>query len=577
MAQRSAIGPIILEELRRPVGFVVALGVGVVLTLSKRFEALAAVLPFAVPFLVGLFTRVAARFATRHQDRLLKLPALRRDPAFIIDHEGSILAATGTTQRLFEELRVTHVDQFLSLPDGGSALSEILNRGAGDRGQASGDAAPLYAPTQGIWYRLQVNRDATDDILIWLTDVTVQVQLEQRRNSLKEFTSRLQRELQNDAIIHDDDRRLADLLLSEGYEAIMLARISDESTVGIGTLYHSDGRDPAPVRFAADSEAPIVRSRKEGRAIWATEADFAARSDFHTAFPILPEVREFVGTPIRNLANYHSGDVSIIAFNRSGDLTAADIGILESVADTAVTAFSLLDLAHRADNRFIQSIHGICAAAEYSDELTGSHIWRVNDYSRILAESLGFPEDDVLTIGTVAAMHDIGKVAIPHIIKLPRALDPLERREMQMHTIYGAQIIDRMRRATSDADHRLDMAYQIALHHHQRWNGSGYPKLIGDGGELTVPGSRDAGDYVALRAPVGEEIPPAARIVAMADMYDALRSARQYKGALSHEEAVAIIRHDDRSGYAGHELFGADVFETFMDQQDRLSAVFDQG
>lgn len=550
-----------------------AISVGTVLTFTKRFESLSIVLPFLVPFLVGLFTRVTARLGSRHRDTLVKLPALRRDPAFIIDGDGAIVAAAGNTQRLFETLGVSHIDQFLSPSDGRRAIEEVRSRCSDNRERDT--ARPVFSPIAGVWYQLQINRESDNDILIWLTDVSAQVQLEERKGALREFTRRLQQELQDGGFGRDDDRRLAGLLLSEGYEVVMLARITNAGDTGRGTLYHADGRQPAQVEFSTDSDAPIVRSRKEGRAIWDTVEHFVSEQRFHEAYPILPEVGEFVGTPIRNLANYHSGDVSIIAFNKRGTLTAADIGVLESVADTAVTAFSLLDLAHRADLRFIQSIHGVCAAAEYSDELTGKHIWRVNDYSRILAAALGLPGDQVDTIGVVAAMHDIGKVAIPHIIKLPRALTEEERREMQMHTVYGAQTIDRMRRATTEPDPRLDTAYQIALHHHQRWNGTGYPGLIDDRGEFVDPVLRGAANYRSLRAPASDDIPLAARIVSLADTYDALRSARQYKPALSHEDAVALMCEDDRTGHTGPEMFGPALFETFMDQRDRLATVFD--
>lgn len=566
---------IVLEELRRPVGIIVAVGVGITLRLTGRFEAIAPYLPFVVPFLVGAATRIAGRLARRDEELLVQLPALRRDPACIVDRDGTILAATGKTRALFDREGITSLNQFLAPSNGRTAVEEVRTRCADDRLVATD--VPLYSSVTSRWYVMQLSRGAhAAHTLVWLDDVTTRVHLEERKDALRDFTRRLQEELRSEALHGDGDRRLAALLLAEGYSVVMLARIAPGAARGNGTLYHADGQQTQPVEFDAHAQAPIVRSRREGRAIWDSRSTFASDEAFHDAYPVLPEVARFIGEPIRNLANYHSGEVSIIAFNKSGALTAADVTVLESVADTAVTAFSLLDLARRADRRFLQSIHGVCAAAEYSDELTGEHIWRVNGYARLLATEVGLPPDEVEMIGTVAAMHDIGKVAIPHIIKLPRALTAEERLEMQMHTIYGAQIIDRMRRAAGDEDRRLDMAYRIALHHHQRWNGTGYPAVAGDDGRDVAISARAPADLAGLRPPEGGEIPIEALIVAIADTYDALRSARPYKPALSHAQAVAIMASDDRTGYTGDELFGPDLFAIFLRHQERIAAIFDR-
>lgn len=503
----------------------------------------------------------------------------RRDPVCIAHRDGSLIATTGNTRELFTRYGVESLNDFLETGDGSPVGTELQRRCADGREESAG--TPLYSPVTEKWYNLQIRRgDVEDHFLIWLDDVTARVHLEERRDALRAFTKRLSGELSGDTALQagrpvaDNDQRLARLLLDEGYRVVMLARIRTTSGEGHGTLYHSDGRRLDGVRFNTDSDAPIVRSRTEGRAIWDTRDNFPNADAFRAAYPVLPEVAAFIDEPVHNLANYHSGDVSIIAFNKSGGLTFDDIAVLESVADTAVSAFAFLDLARRIDHRFIQSIHGVCAAAEFSDELTGEHIWRVNRYSRLLAETIGLPEYEVETIGTVAAMHDIGKVAIPHIIKLPRPLTGTERQEMQMHTVYGAQIIDRMRDAADEPDPRLDMAYRIALCHHEEWSGTGYPGLIAEHGERIEPTSKAIATYAQLRPLREDEIPTEALIVSLADKYDALRSARQYKPGFNHDEVVKLLRRDDRSGRTGSETFGPRLFEAFLDTHDRFAEIF---
>jgi len=248
---------------------------------------------------------------------------------------------------------------------------------------------------------------------------------------------------------------------------------------------------------------------------------------------------------------------------------------MEILVNSARSVSSLLALAAENENKFLQSVTGLCAAAEYSDEITGMHILRVNEYSRLIAKKVGMAEKGQFHIGQVAAMHDIGKVAIPHLIKLERAFTPDERKEMEMHTIYGAQIIEKMMTCCAATEPRLAMAYEIALNHHQQWNGQGYPPIIDKNGRRARLASKTRGDYDRLRPAVGSEIPLTARIVALADTYDALRSARQYKPGKTHAETVEIIKIDDRTGLRGEERFGPDVMEIFTAHHSAFQAIYE--
>jgi HD-GYP domain-containing protein (c-di-GMP phosphodiesterase class II) len=111
---------------------------------------------------------------------------------------------------------------------------------------------------------------------------------------------------------------------------------------------------------------------------------------------------------------------------------------METITNSAQTVTNLIELAQETHRRFLQSINGLCAAAELSDELTGNHIYRVNEYARVLARDLCGDDELCLRVGRIAAAHDMDKVAVPHIVKLERALSAQEWREMRMHTVYGA-------------------------------------------------------------------------------------------------------------------------------------------
>lgn len=169
-------------------------------------------------------------------------------------------------------------------------------------------------------------------------------------------------------------------------------------------------------------------------------------------------------------------------------------------------------------------IVGLAKLADSRDTDTGQHLDRICEYSAMLARfaSERYPEIGerfIASIRLASSLHDIGKVGIPDSILLkPGALLPAERALIEKHTTMGAQTLMSIR-DRFDHDELLDLSIDIALSHHERWDGTGYPH--------------------GLR---GSEIPFAARIVAIADVYDALTSVRVYKPAMSHGRAVAIMR-----------------------------------
>lgn len=157
-----------------------------------------------------------------------------------------------------------------------------------------------------------------------------------------------------------------------------------------------------------------------------------------------------------------------------------------------------------------EALDALARTAEFRDDDTGQHTQRVGELSEKIARELGEPEDFVAALRLAAPLHDVGKVGLTDAILLkPGKYTDDELETMRWHPIIGAKIFDRSESPL------MSLAREIALNHHERWDGSGYPNHIS-----------------------GEAIPLAARIVAVADVYDALTSERPYKRAWTHEEAV---------------------------------------
>lgn len=201
------------------------------------------------------------------------------------------------------------------------------------------------------------------------------------------------------------------------------------------------------------------------------------------------------------------------------------------------------EAARQADEPFMWAIALLARAAEAHDEGTGNHIQRVNEYSHLLARLAGQPERFQTEIRYAAQLHDVGKLAIAApVLRKESLLDPDEREAMNNHPEFGFQILAGVP--------RLEMAAEIALAHHEKWDGTGYPKRL-----------------------AGEAIPLSARIVAIADVYDALRSERSYKRAYGHDEAVeTLLNGDDRIHPAGH--FDPNLLDLFRRHSAGFAAIW---
>ncbi len=161
----------------------------------------------------------------------------------------------------------------------------------------------------------------------------------------------------------------------------------------------------------------------------------------------------------------------------------------------------------------LQIVQRLGMAAEYRDEETGNHILRMSHISALLAKAAGWDEAACELMLNASPMHDIGKIGIPDAILLkPGKFEPHEWEIMKTHASIGGKLLE------GDDSDLMKMAREIALTHHEKWDGSGYPFGL-----------------------AGEAIPQCGRIAALADVYDALTSVRPYKKAWTVEDAVKLI------------------------------------
>lgn len=186
-----------------------------------------------------------------------------------------------------------------------------------------------------------------------------------------------------------------------------------------------------------------------------------------------------------------------------------------------------------------EALFRLAMAAEYRDGDTGVHIVRIGFLAEALALFLGQPEDYALLLRKAAPMHDIGKIGIPdNVLKKPDGFTPEERLVMNQHPAIGADILGQSRIAL------FQTAAEIALTHHERWDGQGYPNLL-----------------------AGTDIPLSGRIVSIVDFYDALTMARVYRRAYSHERALSMLQAERG------KAFDPAIVDCFVEHQQDIFAL----
>jgi HD-GYP domain-containing protein (c-di-GMP phosphodiesterase class II) len=195
-------------------------------------------------------------------------------------------------------------------------------------------------------------------------------------------------------------------------------------------------------------------------------------------------------------------------------------GILSLAAMAALAIHNTL-LQEQIEQAHLNTIVRLTVAAEFRDQVTAEHLRRISHTSGMIARAMKLDQRQVELIQSAAPMHDIGKIGVPDsILRKPGPLEPHERQIIQQHPATGAEIIG------ASENELIAAAREIALTHHERWDGLGYPQGL-----------------------VAEDIPLAGRIVAVADALDALVSERPYKKAIDLQRSLAAIRDGRGTAY----------------------------
>ncbi len=336
-----------------------------------------------------------------------------------------------------------------------------------------------------------------------------------------------------------------------GPESIFIGFQGTGGTIRRGRVFHLrkgklvEGSEEIAIDSGTDYAATLAVTEKQADVVVSNRTNGGDSLDEYQHY-IPPEIGSVLPSAVRNFITCRiSGETpgAMIAFNFPGAATDYDADVLRGLGVVIGSLITLSDQVRETEKAFIYTIEALARACEAAEEHTGQHILRVNRYAGALAAAAGAPVEFVEAVSFSAQMHDVGKIKIPVAILLKQGpLDDGEMELMKMHPVFGERIL-------GDSP-RLQVAREIAIAHHENWDGSGYPS--------------------GLR---GESIPLAGRIVRIADVYDALRSRRSYKRSMSHGDALRVFRDgDDR--IRPREHFDPELLRRFFSIEHMFESIY---
>jgi putative two-component system response regulator len=284
-------------------------------------------------------------------------------------------------------------------------------------------------------------------------------------------------------------------------------------------ILHQTLKDEHRLAFARSGEEALEAVAKHHPALILLDVDMPGMSGYEVCRQLkyaavsrnIPVI--FVTSLNRDadeMAGFEAGGVDYITKPISAPIVRARVR-----AQLSLVRLELLEQTHR------DAIHMLGEAGHFHDTDTGVHIWRMAAYSKALARAAGWTPERCAMLELAAPMHDTGKIGIPDaILKKPGSFEPAEWEIMKTHARIGYDILSR---STAPL---FQLAAEVALNHHEKWDGTGYPSGL-----------------------AGTDIPESARIVAIADVFDALSVRRPYKEAWPLDRVLATLRDS-----AGHHL-----------------------
>jgi serine phosphatase RsbU (regulator of sigma subunit) len=346
------------KELISPITYLVAFLIGASINVFQGNSIFFSAVPYVVPLFVQGFAKASLRFKAKDIGLLCQLPAERKDPAFVMNRWGRIVASEGNTKRFLKEYNIQKIDELFN----SQQVTTILASAGRTPDDPSLEPLEFYSEIADKWYQVKAKAGADNHILVWLDEISSRKAMDVSLSSIRGFSREVINAINELAVNNDIYDRLALLILREGYQGVFITREDKEGNLsGYAFKGKPNGLIKSKlIQVPENSSAPIWASRKaecdiNGCVATATKPQSMPQAEFESRHPFNNSVKAFLGFAITNYINYAEGDVSIIAFNKKDGIKKIDSDVINTVVNTARTVTHLIDLAI-GNNRMLSAL-----------------------------------------------------------------------------------------------------------------------------------------------------------------------------------------------------------------------------
>jgi len=332
------------KEFISPLNYLMAFLIGITINFFQGLGVFYSAVPFIVPILVQAISKASVKFGNRNLNLLVRLPMERRDPAFVMNERGVIVASEGKTKDFLEKYSV-EVFSDLFEDQKISTIKGLIHHTCYQEGYQSKE---WYSPIVGKWFIVHLKADPlSNNLLVWLDDITLRKNLIYKLSEVRNFITQMMLSINEQVELGDSFDRMAKFVLDMGYEGAFIT-IKDENEHLVGNVYKHDNSDELlkseEIVISKDSPAPVWESRKNENIVSDSRENYSSPDEFESLHAFDERVLGFLNFQIDNFINYHEQNISFIVFNKSEKITHFDHTLMEAIVNSAFTVHHLVSL-----------------------------------------------------------------------------------------------------------------------------------------------------------------------------------------------------------------------------------------
>ena len=332
------------KEFITPLNYIMAFIIGITINYFQGLGVFYSAVPFIVPIIVQAISKASVKFGNRNLNLLVRLPMERKDPAFVMNTTGEIVASEGKTRDFLNKHSIVNFSDLFENQTV-SSIKDFIHQTCYIDGHQMKE---WYSPLLERWYTIHMKADSfSNNVLVWLDDITLRKNLIHKLSKVRNFITQMMLSINEQVEFADSIDRMATFVLDMGYQGVFVTTKNQNDDL-VGNVYkqREDGslEKSEQVDISRESSAPVWDSRKNKGIVSDTRDKYKHPEEFDNVHAFDERVKRFLGFKIDNFINYHEHNISFIIFNKETPITHFDHTLIEAIVNSAFTINYLVNL-----------------------------------------------------------------------------------------------------------------------------------------------------------------------------------------------------------------------------------------